>query len=382
MSIETLERQYHILTCGREKFEVDVRYSNLKPVGDGAYGFVCSADDAVTGEQVAIKKVADVFSDLIDAKRILRELKLLRHLDGHENVVNIIDCMTIPANTHQFRDIYIVTRLFDSDMDRIITSGQDLTDQHFQYFLFQILRGLRYIHSANVLHRDMKPSNLLVNANCDLAVCDFGLARGFEGEKGDDMTEYVVTRWYRAPELLCEVQNYGKGVDIWSVGCIFAEMLCRRPIFQGRTPQDQLSVIIRKLGTIEASDLAFIENRIARQTIASAMAKPSTTTFPELFEPGTNPLAIDLAQKMLAFNPEKRISVEEALAHPYLRDLHEQMDEPTCGSLFDFLFEQDYEGGEIPLPDLQRLMYDEMLKCRARDEIQTEISSKLSEAKI
>jgi len=382
MSIETLERQYHILTCGREKFEVDVRYSNLKVVGNRASGIVCSANDAVTGEQVAIKKVADVFSDLFDAKRTLRELKLLRHFNGHENVVNIIDCMTIPANTPQFRDIYIVTRLFESDLDRIISSGQDLTDQHFQYFLFQILRGLRYIHSANVLHRDMKPSNLLVNANCDLAVCDLGLARGLQGEKEDDMTEYVVTRWYRAPELLCEVQNYGKGVDMWSVGCIFAEMLCHRPIFQGRTSPDQLSVIIRKLGTIEASDLAFIENRNARQIIATTMAKPSTTTFPELFEPGTNPLAIDLAQKMLAFNPEKRISVEEALAHPYLQDLHEQMDEPACASLFDFLFEQDYGGGEIPLPDLQRLVYDEMLKCRARDEMQTEFSSKFSEAKI
>ncbi len=96
----------------------------------------------------------------------------------------------------------------------------------------QVLRGLKFIHSANVLHRDMKPSNLLVNANCDLAICDFGLARGVELEYEDELTEYVVTRWYRAPELLCDSTHYGKTVDVWSVGCIFAEMLSRRPFFQ------------------------------------------------------------------------------------------------------------------------------------------------------
>lgn len=97
---------------------------------------------------------------------------------------------------------------------------------------WQVLRGLKFIHSANVLHRDMKPSNLLVNANCDLAICDFGLARGVELEYEDELTEYVVTRWYRAPELLCDSTHYGKTVDVWSVGCIFAEMLSRRPFFQ------------------------------------------------------------------------------------------------------------------------------------------------------
>jgi len=111
---------------------------------------------------------------------------------------------------------------------------QELTDQHFQYFLYQILRGLKYIHSGNVLHRDLKPSNLLVNSNCDLAVCDFGLARGFATEGEDTLTEYVVTRWYRAPELLCEAPHYGRAVDVWGVGCIFAELLVHDAFFQVR----------------------------------------------------------------------------------------------------------------------------------------------------
>jgi serine/threonine protein kinase len=146
------------------------------------------------GEKVAIKKIKDAFSDSIDAKRILREMKLLRHFNSHENIISIFDIMTVPPNTQLFNDIYIVTNLMESDLERIIRSRQVLTDQHFQYFLYQILRSLKYVHSANVLHRDLKPSNILVNANCDLAVCDFGLARGFHIEGQDTLTEYVVTR--------------------------------------------------------------------------------------------------------------------------------------------------------------------------------------------
>ena len=150
--------------------------------------------NAFTGEKVAIKKIKDAFSDSIDAKRILREMKLLRHFNSHENIISIFDIMTVPPDTQHFNDIYIVTNLMESDLERIIRSRQVLTDQHFQYFLYQILRSLKYVHSANVLHRDLKPSNILVNANCDLAVCDFGLARGFHIEGQDTLTEYVVTR--------------------------------------------------------------------------------------------------------------------------------------------------------------------------------------------
>ena len=176
------------------RFCIDRRYVDIKAAGNGSYGFVASALDSKTGQKVAIKKIKNVFSDIVDAKRILRELRILRHFNTHENIVTIYDIMTIPPNTVNFQDIYIVTNLMESDLERIIRSKQSLTNQHFQYFLYQILRGLKYIHSANVLHRDLKPSNILVNANCDLAVCDFGLARGYRQEGQDTLTEYVVTR--------------------------------------------------------------------------------------------------------------------------------------------------------------------------------------------
>lgn len=241
-------QQYHNVQVGYNRFYIDHRYRNLRPIGDGSYGFVASGTDSVTGEKVAIKKIKDTFIDTIDAKRILREIKLLRHFHSHENIISIFDIMTNPPNCEHFDDIYIVTNLMESDLDRIIRSKQVLTDQHLQYFLYQILRGLKYVHSANVLHRDLKPSNLLVNANCDLALCDFGLARGFTKSEDLILTEYVVTRWYRPPELLLECTQYGKPVDVWSVGCIFAEVITHEPFFKGSDPQNQLEIIISKLG--------------------------------------------------------------------------------------------------------------------------------------
>ena len=132
----------------------------------------------------------------------------------------------------------------ECDLDRIISSTQDLSDQHAQYFVYQILRGLKYIHSAHVLHRDLKPSNLLVTSNCDLSICDFGLARGVVQM---NMTGTGVTRWYRAPELLTESQYYGPPVDIWSVGCILAE-ICLDAAVSGQVTC-QLEEIIGVLGT-------------------------------------------------------------------------------------------------------------------------------------
>jgi serine/threonine protein kinase len=356
---------YHSVSVGYNRFYIDKRYSNLKPAGDGSYGLVCSAVDSITGRMVAIKKIKDTFSDIVDAKRILRELKLLRHFNDHENIITILDIMTVPPNNPNFYDIYIVTNLMESDLERIIKSKQVLTDQHYQYFLYQILRALKYVHSANVLHRDLKPSNLLVNTNCDLAVCDFGLARGFHIENQDTLTEYVVTRWYRAPELLCECPYYGKGVDIWSVGCIFAELLTHEAFFRGENPQHQLEIIVSRLGCPAREKLDFIESRVALTSILQ-YASNRPPNFSSLFPKGSNPLALDLLRRMLQFHPDDRISVENALRHPYLKDFHGQMAEPESRSLFDFDFERTPSSlsGDMSREEVQALMYEEMLIYR------------------
>ena len=168
-------RNYHKVNVGqRNIFEVDVRYQNLKNIASGAYGTVCSADDVVIGDSVAIKKVADVFEDLVDAKRILREVKLLRHLSNHHNIIQLRDVMTSPPGSADFNDLYLVFDRYECDLDRLISMGQELSDAHNKYFLYQMLKGLKFIHSAGVMHRDLKPANILINSNCDLVICDFG----------------------------------------------------------------------------------------------------------------------------------------------------------------------------------------------------------------
>ncbi len=239
---------FHSFKAGNHTFTVDTRYSLIRLIGSGAYGVVISAKDSTENKNVAIKMVPRAFNDEIDAKRILREIKLMKHL-RHENIVNIIDMMPpLASRVEDFRDVYIVADLMETDLHRIIYSKQSLSIDHAQYFVYQMLRGLKYIHSANVIHRDLKPSNLLVNSNCDLKICDFGLARGIHHDRtiGKTMllTEYVVTRWYRAPEIMLACQEYSKGVDIWSCGCIFAELIKRKPFFAGDDYIDQVLFVI------------------------------------------------------------------------------------------------------------------------------------------
>jgi mitogen-activated protein kinase 1/3 len=258
--------QSHSFPAGKHTFTVDKRYAMIRVIGSGAYGVVISAKDTnatskdvggnSANSSVAIKMVPKAFSDEIDAKRILREIKLLNHFQ-HDNIVNLIDMM--PPNVKyldDFTDVYMVTELMETDLHRIIYSKQKLSIEHVQYFIYQVLRGLKYIHSCRVLHRDLKPSNLLVNSNCDLKICDFGLARGILSSSSDSalidgqhptllLTEYVVTRWYRAPEIMLACHEYSYPIDVWSVGCIFAELVLRKPYFPGDDYIDQVRLRLR-----------------------------------------------------------------------------------------------------------------------------------------
>jgi len=335
-------------------FDVDERYQVKKGVGQGAYGLICAAKDTVSGESVAVKKINNAFEDAIDCKRILRELKLLRHFN-HENVLSLRDIMTPPpGKPEQWKDMYLVTELLDTDLHYIIHSKQALTDDHIQYFVYQILRGLKCIHAARVLHRDLKPGNLLVNKNCDLKICDFGLARGMEFDAGQNkLTEYVVTRWYRAPELLVENETYDAAIDMWSVGCILAEFLGRKALFPGRDYLQQLRLIIDVLGTPTASDLAIIQNEQAVEYIKSLPARQKAS-FKKMFA-SSNPLAVDLLEQMLVFDPSKRISAADALAHPYMEALHNVNDEPVAEP-FGF----DFEKAGVTERDLKRMIWEQM----------------------
>ncbi|WJX60282.1 Mitogen-activated protein kinase 4 [Trifolium repens] len=316
-------------------FEVSSKYvPPLRPIGRGAYGIVCAAVNSDTHEEVAIKKIGNTFDNIIDAKRTLREIKLLRHMD-HENIIAIKDIIR-PPQTDSFNDVYIVYELMDTDLHQIIRSNQPLNPDHCKYFMYQLLRGLKYVHSANVLHRDLKPSNLLLNENCDLKIGDFGLAR--TTSETDFMTEYVVTRWYRAPELLLNCSEYTSAIDVWSVGCIFAEIMTKEPLFPGKDYVHQLRLVTELIGSPDDSSLGFLRSDNARRYLRQLpqFGKQNfSAKFPHI---AAEPL--DLLEKMLIFDPDKRITVDEALCHPYLSSLHDINDEPVTPMPFSFDFEQ------------------------------------------
>lgn len=346
---------YHTFKASGQQFEIRTRYSLIRPIGHGAYGVVISALDKETGQKVAIKKISRAFEDPVDAKRILREIKLMKKF-SHENIIRIIDIIPPPPTAEEFEDVYIVQDLMETDLHRIIYSKQPLTIDHIQYFLYQILRGLKYIHSANVLHRDLKPSNLLLRSNCDLKICDFGLARGVEDEQTGGLTEYVVTRWYRAPEIMLACQEYTSAIDMWSVGCIFAELLARSPLFPGEDYIAQLRLICDKLGRPTEDDLDFVTSERAKRFMLSLPSKPPTP-LGELFPVHKGEKdALHLLKCMLEIHPKKRITIEKCLEHPFLESLHNPDDEPVNETPFSFEFEHE----DLSRERVQELIWEEL----------------------
>jgi serine/threonine protein kinase len=362
---------YHQFHCLGVPFHVKKRYTFMRELGIGAYGCVALAHDSVLDCNVAIKKVTRIFEREVLARRALREVAVLREIGLCDNVTALLDFDT---TFMEFNELYLVLEASEADLSQIIRSGQSLSDAHLQYFVAQILRGVRYMHAAKIIHRDMKPGNLLVNGDCQLKLCDFGLARAFRdttgvqamkdgdspvvGERsfpesphgdrshpcspslhmtennpttqirttsldfpGGPLTEYVATRWYRAPEImLCFKKGYGPSIDIWSVGCILAELLGGKPIFAGKDYVDQIARINNVLGSPPKSTIEKIGSERARTYVESLPHMPKVP-FAQLY-PKANSQAIDLLEKMLCWDPEERISAADALHHPWLKAYH------------------------------------------------------------
>lgn len=337
-------------------FNVSDTYEIIDVIGEGAYGVVCSALHKPSGQKVAIKKITP-FDHSMFCLRTLREMKLLRYFN-HENIISILDVQK-PKNFESFTEVYLIQELMETDMHRVIRT-QDLSDDHCQYFIYQTLRGLKAMHSADVLHRDLKPSNLLLNANCDLKVCDFGLARSAASQEDNAgfMTEYVATRWYRAPEIMLTFKEYTKAIDVWSVGCILAEMLSGKPLFPGKDYHHQLTLILDLLGTPTMDDYHSINSRRAREYIRSLPFK-KPVSFAVMF-PKANPAALDLLTRLLAFNPAKRVTVEEALKHPYLESYHDPEDEPDAPPIPESFFDFDKFKDQVTKEQLKHLIFQEV----------------------
>lgn len=336
------------------------RYTNFSFLGNGAYGVVAQCTDTTTNQAVAIKK-SRPFEHQTHAMRTLREVKILNRMD-HENIIKIIDLPVVAKHVSEYRDVYMVMDCMETDLFKLL-KAQPLTPDYICYFTYQILRGLKYIHSANVLHRDLKPSNLLLNRNCDLKICDFGLARTSDPTVEESFkTEYVATRWYRAPEVILNPREYTKAIDLWSVGCIMGEMFNRRPLFPGTHYIEQVNMIIDVVGTPSQHDIESISNEMAKSYLASMPFKPNrnmhevcphTATSEE--DAAEYSKAMDLLQKLLTFNPEARFDCEQALAHPYLAQYSDPDDEPVADAPFVF----DEAEQTAPVEMLKEMLYEE-----------------------
>uniref|UniRef100_A0A8C5E161 mitogen-activated protein kinase n=1 Tax=Gouania willdenowi TaxID=441366 RepID=A0A8C5E161_GOUWI len=300
-------------------WEVPERYQNLTPVGSGAYGSVCSAYDVVLRQKVAVKKLSRPFQALIHSRRSYRELRLLKHMK-HENVIGLLDVFSPAATLENFNELYLVTNLMGADLNNIV-KFQRLSDEHVQFLIYQLLRGLKYIHSAGLIHRDLKPSNVAVNEDCELRILDFGLAR----QTDDEMTGYVATRWYRAPEIMLNWMHYNQNVDIWSVGCIMGELLKGKVLFPGT---DCILPSLHESSFTTCSSLCGKLPFAAQKYIQSLPFMPQQD-LEKIFR-GANPLAVDLLKRMLVLDCDERISASEALSHPYFSQYHDPDDEPEA----------------------------------------------------
>ena len=217
-------------------------HSSLPPSTSlSTIGVVWKAVEKRSRSVTALKKCFDAFRNATDAQRTFREIMYLQALSGHENIIRLQHVIKAEND----RDIYLTFDHMDTDLHAVIRAGI-LTEVHQKYIIWQLLKALKYLHSADLLHRDIKPSNLLLNADCHVKLCDFGLCRSVAEVTGPlpVLTDYVATRWYRAPEILLGSTRYTRGVDIWSLGTILGEMINGRPVFAGTSTMNQIERIV------------------------------------------------------------------------------------------------------------------------------------------
>ncbi|XP_077362201.1 mitogen-activated protein kinase 15 [Festucalex cinctus] len=307
---------------------ISTKYEIKKRLGKGAYGIVWKAEDRQTGEIVAVKKIFDAFKNKTDAQRTFREVMFLQEFGDHPNVVKLQNVIRAQND----KDIYLIFEYMDSDLHAVIKKGTLLKDIHKRYVMYQLLKAVKYLHSGNVIHRDQKPSNVLVNSDCVVKLCDFGLARSLNQDQEDSgnpaMTEYVATRWYRAPEILLGSPRYTKGVDMWSLGCILGEMLLGKALFRGTSTINQIEKIMSSIPHPCPEDVLALKSEIGSSVIKRTLQRPQVL-LDDLLQSSVPPDALDLLKSLLLFNPEKRLTAEKALQHPYVARFHNPGKEPS-----------------------------------------------------
>ncbi|KAL4484782.1 hypothetical protein ABPG74_019959 [Tetrahymena malaccensis] len=340
------------------EFYMESRYEPYDITGQGTFGVVVACQDKEKeffdedSDFVAIKKIERAFEHTQYAIRTIREIKLQRMLT-HENIIPIYKLL-LPKSRELMNDIYLVEPLMTSDLRAIINSQNEINEEHIQFLMYQIIRGLKYMHSAQIVHRDLKPKNVLSNEQGDLKICDFGFARHIQKNRVNDLSEYVTARWYRAPEILLSYKKYDIAVDMWSCGIIMAELLKRQPIIRGASTDDQMRQILQLIGSPDQYQIKDPEYKKLLSYFPYCPGKNFKLIFPN-----ASSQCLDLLKKLLQIDPSQRITAEQALAHPFFEMLHDPSDEPDCEPINQAEFE--YENYDLNDQQLKDILYEEIL---------------------
>mmetsp|Transcript_11164 Transcript_11164/g.20622 ORF Transcript_11164/g.20622 Transcript_11164/m.20622 type:complete len:307 (+) Transcript_11164:99-1019(+) len=301
------------------------RYQKLDKVGEGTYGVVYKAKDKITGEVIALKRIRLEAEDEGIPSTAIREISLLKELQ-HPNIVKLYDVV------HTDSKLTLVFEYLDQDLKKYLDVCEGgLEPNIMKSFLYQLLRGVAFCHQHRVLHRDLKPQNLLINREGELKLGDFGLARAF-GIPVRSYTHEVVTLWYRAPDVLLGSRKYSTPVDIWSIGCIFSEMSNGRPLFTGTSEKNQLEKIFGLLGApdetiypglAELPDWPAMKIKLQEsQAHGRRLARPPNLKH---LVKNMSDDGVQLLGRMLEYDPSQRVTAKAAMGHPYFNDLSESI---------------------------------------------------------
>jgi len=400
MADPRLTTEFHECLVDETIFKVRKRYTDLRPIGQGAQGKVASARDTITGTQVAIKKLSRPFQNGTHAKRAHREIVLMRAV-CHKNIVRLYDIFSPQDNLNDFEDVYLVMELMDANLCQVVQ--MDLDHERLSYLLYQLFCAIKHLHSAGILHRDLKPSNVVVSSCCNLKLLDFGLARqvkvetmagdlsedsnnGRNNGEGDNsshqnkidqehrLTPYVVTRYYRGPEVILGM-GYNEVIDIWSVGCIFGEMIRGNVLFPGEDHLNQWTQIIQSMGSPNPTFINKLTQTV-RNYVESRPTYPAIsfkTLFPDKFFPQDSEdprlcanQARDLLQRMLMLDPNDRISVDDALNHPYVNVWYDESEvkapPPDKSLLAGFDEDKNYNVNQW-----KEMIWNQVISCKGPD---------------
>lgn len=337
-----------IASDGRTGEQKDIQYTNCKVIGNGSFGVVFQARQLNVPkdeEDIAIKKV------LQDKRFKNRELQIMR-LVSHPNVVELRSFFYSNGDKKDEVFLNLIQEFVPETVYRAsrhyVKLKQQMPTLQIKLYMYQLMRSLAYIHSVGICHRDIKPQNLLLNPNTGvLKLCDFGSAKILVA--GEPNVSYICSRYYRAPELIFGSTNYTTNIDIWSTGCVMAELMLGQPLFPGESGIDQLVEIIKVLGTPSREQIKTMNPNYMEHKFPQIKPHP----FSKVFRPRTSSDAIDLVSKLLEYTPEARLSAIESMIHPFFDELRVEGTRLQTGRELPKLFNFTKEELSIR-PDLNR----------------------------